>query len=249
MSFTHSFTALLISLMATLTACSTGGGTQEPVPVGRPPSSASVDSLNASDAVACAYNATPFSPTTKATTHARLELEHYDDCAMDTPDRAAAHHSDDPHQGSLDIFAFEAGGYWIGHAPGGTSLTYTISVPKAGFYDLTLRVRPPSPLSTADALITLAATGRDTFVTVMGAANRKRRIFIDFHRNARTATAVAAYSLRARPHLPAATPVAWNDLDSIDSPVDLNYSSLPTLLTTAGDPWFEINNSTRDLPA
>lgn len=160
MSFTHSFTALLISLMATLTACSTGGGTQEPVPVGRPPSSASVDSLNASDAVACAYNATPFSPTTKATAHARLELEHYDDCAMDTPDRAAAHHSDDPHQGSLDIFAFEAGGYWIGNAPGGTSLTYTISVPKAGFYDLALRVRPPSPLSAADALITLAASGR-----------------------------------------------------------------------------------------
>ncbi|HEV7274679.1 MAG TPA: DNA ligase D [Devosiaceae bacterium] len=95
----------------------------------------------------------------------------------------------------------------------------------------------------------LAATGRDTFVTVMGAANRKRRIFIDFHRNARSATAVAAYSLRARPHLPASTPVSWRDIETIDSPVDLNYSSLPGLLTTAGDPWAEINQSARELPA
>ena len=95
----------------------------------------------------------------------------------------------------------------------------------------------------------LAATARDTFVTVMGAANRKRRVFIDFHRNARSATAVAAYSLRARPHLPASTPVAWQDLESIDSPEDLNYSSLPSLLTTTGDPWADINESARDLPA
>lgn len=95
----------------------------------------------------------------------------------------------------------------------------------------------------------LAATGRDTFVTQMGAENRKGRIFIDFYRNARSATAVAAYSLRARPHLPASTPIDWRDLESIDSPVDLNYSSLPGLLTTSGDPWAEINESARDLPS
>jgi len=83
----------------------------------------------------------------------------------------------------------------------------------------------------------------------MGAENRKQRIFIDFHRNARSATAVAAYSLRARPHLPASTPLAWADLESIDSPEDLNYSSLPALLTTTGDPWAEINQSARLLPA
>lgn len=95
----------------------------------------------------------------------------------------------------------------------------------------------------------LAATGRDTFVTVMGAENRKGRIFIDFQRNARSATAVAAYSLRARPHLPASTPIDWRDLESIDSPEDLNYSSLPGLLTTSGDPWADINEAARDLPA
>lgn len=95
----------------------------------------------------------------------------------------------------------------------------------------------------------LAATGKDTFVTTMGEQNRKGRIFIDYHRNARSATAVAAYSLRARAHLPASTPIDWRDLESIDSPADLNYSSLPGLLTTSGDPWADINESARDLPA
>ena len=102
--------------------------------------------------------------------------------------------------------------------------------------------------ATARMATQLARSGPDTFVTTMGAENRKRRIFIDFHRNARSATAVSAYSLRARPHLPASTPVSWEDLESIDSPADLNYSSLPGLLTTAGDPWAEINESARDLP-
>ena len=83
----------------------------------------------------------------------------------------------------------------------------------------------------------------------MGAANRKRRIFIDFHRNARSATAAAPYSLRARTNLPASTPLDWRDLESIDAPEDLNYSSLPGLLTTSGDPWAEINESARELPA
>ena len=95
----------------------------------------------------------------------------------------------------------------------------------------------------------LAATAPDTFTTTMGKDNRKRKIFIDFHRNARGATAAAPYSLRARTHLPASTPLTWEDLESIDSPEDLNYSSLPQLLTTSGDPWAAINQSARDLPA
>jgi bifunctional non-homologous end joining protein LigD len=103
--------------------------------------------------------------------------------------------------------------------------------------------------ATGSIAAALAATAPDTFTTTMGKDNRKRRIFIDFHRNARGATAAAPYSLRARVGLPASTPLTWDDLESIDSPEDLNYSSLPGLLTTAGDPWADINGSARDLPA
>ena len=82
----------------------------------------------------------------------------------------------------------------------------------------------------------------------MGKDNRKRRIFIDFHRNARSATSAAPYSLRARTNLPASTPLAWEDLESIDAPEDLNYSSLPGLMAVSGDPWADIEEFARDLP-
>jgi DNA ligase D len=103
-----------------------------------------------------------------------------------------------------------------------------------------------------------AATGRlaervaksapGTFTTTMGARNRKGRIFVDFHRNARGATAVAPYSLRARPHVPASTPLAWDDLESIDGPQDLNYSTVPELVSRSGDPWADIDEHARPLP-
>jgi bifunctional non-homologous end joining protein LigD len=94
----------------------------------------------------------------------------------------------------------------------------------------------------------LAATAPDTFTTTMGKDNRKRRIFIDYHRNARGHTSAAPYSLRARTNLPASTPVSWSDLESIDAPEDLNYSSLPGLLNTSGDPWADMEDFARDLP-
>ncbi|PWJ94729.1 ATP-dependent DNA ligase LigD phosphoesterase module /ATP-dependent DNA ligase LigD polymerase module [Mesorhizobium loti] len=94
----------------------------------------------------------------------------------------------------------------------------------------------------------LTATAPDTFTTTMGKDNRKKRIFIDYHRNARGHTSAAPYSLRARTNLPASTPVSWSDLESIDAPQDLNYSSLPGLLATSGDPWAEIEDFARDLP-
>jgi DNA ligase D len=94
----------------------------------------------------------------------------------------------------------------------------------------------------------IAATAPDTFTTIMGAENRRKRIFIDFHRNARSHTAAAAYSLRARPHVPASTPLTWTDLESIDAAEDLNYSSLPGLVAATGDPWADINDFAAELP-
>ena len=86
-------------------------------------------------------------------------------------------------------------------------------------------------------------------MVVQGAENRKGRIFIDFHRNHRGATAVAPYSLRARNNLPASTPLRWEDLENVDAPEDLNYSSLPGLVAAAGDPWAEMDEFARELPA
>jgi bifunctional non-homologous end joining protein LigD len=103
--------------------------------------------------------------------------------------------------------------------------------------------------ATSELAARIAATALDTFTTTMGAPNRKRRIFIDFHRNARSATAVAPYSLRARNNLPASAPLAWEDLEKIDAPQDLNYASLPALVAATGDPWAAMDEFARDLPA
>lgn len=151
----------LLLLIFFIAACSSGGGTQDPPSIGGSSSSSSTSSSSSSGAtVACAYNASPFSPSTSAAALVRLELEHYDDCGPgqdSTPGNSGGALRD----GDVDVFAFDAGGHWVGETEAGEALTYTITVPKAGFYELTLRVRSPAPLSATDALMTLAASGRD----------------------------------------------------------------------------------------
>jgi DNA ligase D len=103
--------------------------------------------------------------------------------------------------------------------------------------------------ATGELAAAIAETAPDTFTTTMGPANRKRRIFIDWHRNARGATAVAPYSLRARNNLPASAPLTWENLAAVDAPEDLNYATLPGLVAAAGDPWAAIGEAARTLPA
>ena len=57
----------------------------------------------------------------------------------------------------------------------------------------------------------------DRFIATMSKARRKGLIFIDWLRNERGSTAIAPYSLRARPGAKVAVPVTWEELGKIES--------------------------------
>ncbi|AMY70389.1 DNA ligase D [Frigidibacter mobilis] len=65
----------------------------------------------------------------------------------------------------------------------------------------------------AQLFATLLASGQpDRYTATMAKAARKGRIFIDWLRNERGATAIAPFSVRARPGAPVAVPVSWDEL-------------------------------------
>ncbi|MCF7701732.1 DNA ligase D [Loktanella sp. M215] len=76
----------------------------------------------------------------------------------------------------------------------------------------------------------LASKDPTRFTASMSKARRKGRIFIDWLRNERGATAVSPYSLRARPGAPVAVPVTWEELANLKSAAAFTLDTVATRL-------------------
>jgi bifunctional non-homologous end joining protein LigD len=74
------------------------------------------------------------------------------------------------------------------------------------------------------------------FVATMSKQRREQRVFIDYFRNHRGATAVAPYSTRARPGACVSTPLAWSELTADAPPSRYTVLTVPDLVARR-DPW------------
>jgi bifunctional non-homologous end joining protein LigD len=87
------------------------------------------------------------------------------------------------------------------------------------------------------------------YLTEASKAARRGRIFIDWLRNIRGATSIAAYSTRARPGAPVSAPVTWAELPHT-RPDQYTVQSLPgRLAALKGDPWAGYQKAGRPLSA
>jgi bifunctional non-homologous end joining protein LigD len=107
-------------------------------------------------------------------------------------------------------------------------------------------VVPLAPLSRWDECLAFArafatAIARhdpDRFTVGFARAGRERKILLDYLRNNRTNTSVAAFSARARPGAPVSVPIAWEELGPRLRPGRFTVTTVPRRLAALReDPW------------
>ncbi|HKP76047.1 MAG TPA: DNA ligase D [Longimicrobiaceae bacterium] len=86
------------------------------------------------------------------------------------------------------------------------------------------------------------------YVTTMSMAKRKGKIFLDYLRNARGATAISAYSVRSRRVCPVSTPLAWSEVTPRLDPQHFTPATVIRRLSSLKrDPWEGFWASTQSL--
>ncbi|WP_372425265.1 DNA ligase D [Salinarimonas chemoclinalis] len=114
-------------------------------------------------------------------------------------------------------------------------------VPKAGWEE--------AKAYTAGLAAAMAKDEPGRYTDTLAKKARVGRIFVDYLRNGRGATAVAAYSTRARPGAPVATPLAWDELGPEIAPDHFTVENLPTRLAhLERDPWAAMADTKQTLP-
>jgi bifunctional non-homologous end joining protein LigD len=85
---------------------------------------------------------------------------------------------------------------------------------------------------------TIVAHDPERYTTRFAKAGRERKILIDYLRNNRTNTSVAAFSTRAKPHAPVSMPLSWAMLTPRVTPDAFTVKTVPARLARLRrDPW------------
>jgi bifunctional non-homologous end joining protein LigD len=95
---------------------------------------------------------------------------------------------------------------------------------------------------------TMAADSPTKYLAMASKEARRGRIFVDYLRNGRGATAVAAYSTRARTEATVSTPLAWDELGPEMRSGRFTVGNLLNRLAHVPDPWKDLRKRARRLP-
>jgi bifunctional non-homologous end joining protein LigD len=95
----------------------------------------------------------------------------------------------------------------------------------------------------------LEAESPERFIATASKAARGGRIFVDWLRNARGATAICPWSPRARPGAPVAVPLAWSELKAGLQPDGFGLDAARTRAARRSDPWKGYAAAAGRLPA
>ncbi len=112
----------------------------------------------------------------------------------------------------------------------------------------------PAPWNTAKKFAhavaqSMAEDDPGRYLATATRSRRKNRVFVDYLRNSREATAVAPYSTRARAGAPVAMPVAWTELGSLKSAHQYTVqNAMQRLSRQTRDPWADIGRIKQALP-
>jgi len=117
---------------------------------------------------------------------------------------------------------------------------------------LTPRAEWPEVKAFASGLAqAVAQSDPSRFTAVLSKAKRKGRIFVDYLRNQRGATAIMPYSARSRPGAPVAAPITWSEMKTIDAPSHFHVGDAPELKKRAASKalagWGRADQSLPDL--
>ncbi|UYB52556.1 DNA ligase D [Xanthomonas sp. AM6] len=124
---------------------------------------------------------------------------------------------------------------------GGKGLHVVVPLAPGCDWDLTKRFAH----GFADAL---AQSQPERFLATATKRLRNKRIFVDYLRNGRGATAVASYSLRGRPGAPVAMPLAWSELPKLHRADAFKMREVPAKLKRRRkDPWEGIGDVRQNL--